>query len=163
MPICVHTWWLHPRPLLLAGGYITELPFVTLSCYFKRWFPLQKDRQWAYVGGTKKVFFRLEMGTDGNDFYIQKINCYNECELQFCIILSKRILDRVSGGTWGTTSCLQKGFTRASYCLDWSTENTKTQPGTSKGYPDTVIPPWSQPWEERMQIFYKSRTEQRVF
>lgn len=108
--MCVHTRWLHRRPLPLAGGYVTELPFVIPSCYFKRWFPLQKVRQWAYVRIQKRFVFRLEMGTDRTDFYIQKINCFNECELQLCIILSKRILDGVSGGTWdtGTTSCLQK-------------------------------------------------------
>lgn len=50
----VHTRSLQPRPLLLAAGYVTELPFVIL-------------RQWAYVG-VQKRFFRLEMGTDGNWF-----------------------------------------------------------------------------------------------
>lgn len=49
--------------------------------------------------GYKKGFSDWKWGQMETDFYIQKINHYNKCEIQLCIILSKRILDGVSGGT----------------------------------------------------------------
>lgn len=147
----VHTRSLQPRPLLLAAGYVTELPFVIL-------------RQWAYVG-VQKRFFRLEMGTDGNWFLYPE----NKSLQQMWVTVVHLSCPR---GSWMEFLEVREAQEQPAACRRDLQEiptaqtgqlRTKIQPETSKGYPDTVRPPWSQPWEQRMPIFYKCRIEQRVF
>ena len=120
--------------------------------------------QWAYVG-IKKRFFRLEMGTDGNWFLYPE----NKSLQQMWVTVVHLSCPR---GSWMEFLEVREAQEQPAACRRDLQEiptaqtgqlRTKIQPETGKGYPDTVRPPWSQPWEQRMPIFYKCRIEQRVF